>query len=461
VFHCPFPLSFPLSIPSTPYPLPPTPYPLPYPLHAAQSAQPPGGRGRPGHREFPSVQQEAAAGLVLLPPPTRSRAALSLCQHLRALRHGFQRRKVQHHQQRKSLSHRPLHPSPLPAQYYSTQELAATTTYNTALPTTTAGKAVSFTSSGGLQTGAGSSLYLNVSSNFVGSDACPAYLSMDSFDNNLYLYAYANKETYKSTLQLLQMTSAREAKLLATTTVDYFVYELAALDKSKNSFIMVCQDYSNSSETAYVVSGSVDMSSLDISVLDEQIYAANFSVDPAVTRLSDSSFAIAYYNTDPSMLATRVGTVDSSGKVQLYKAGFYSSNPDYSKYFSIAPLSASSFLIAYYDSSTNTELRSGPLNALLAKVNADYSLSFSNSTASSSADFSAAYSLQTAALDENNVVVVFANANDNYNLVAQLITVLDNNIVPSNAGDFSIGTSHLYMQPFVYICIAYFTEFVN
>ena len=66
-------------------------------------------------------------------------------------------------------------------------------------------------------------------------------------------------------------------------------------------FLVICQDSSTNSETANLVSGSVDLTTFVITLGDSVHYASTYSMTPSVITLAPNQFAIAYYNNDEPM----------------------------------------------------------------------------------------------------------------------------------------------------------------
>ncbi|RYG67842.1 hypothetical protein EON64_06560 [archaeon] len=251
--------------------------------------------------------------------------------------------------------------------YYTTEEVSVTTSYSTTWPASySSGTAVSFDSAGQIQKGAGTTFYNDVLSSMVGAGQCPAYTSMDSVGSGRLLASYAHTSNFTSTLLLIDNAAApNEASILASMPVDFFIYEVAVLDASAGWFVCVCQDYSNTTETAVVFAGRIVGDAITIYSDSAVQYAANFSVSPDLLRLSNSGFALGYY-TNTSSLSARYGLLDTvTSSLSLSEAFDFSVNNGY-YYFSLAALSSTSFLATYYDSlEQGVEERGGALNALL------------------------------------------------------------------------------------------------
>lgn len=248
-------------------------------------------------------------------------------------------------------------------QYYDQSTI--TTTYGTSVPSNS-GKVVSFTSTGSLQVGAGSSLYNNVLSGLIGSEVCPAFSSMDALSGNRYLLSYAHKSstgTPSSTLQVLSLSAPNTATVGAVVTVAYNIYSIITLDPA-GSFLAVCQDSSDTTETAYLLLGSV--TGTVISVSDPVMYAETYSMAPSAIALSSSSFVLGYVNNNPLALTVRYGWLNSTGGIALGVPLEYQDDSSYSYYQTLSKLTESTFMVAFYNS--NISAPGGPLQAMIGTV---------------------------------------------------------------------------------------------
>lgn len=143
--------------------------------------------------------------------------------------------------------------------------------------------------------------------------SCPSYLSMDAVYSNAYLTSYANKGSLNATLQVAVMSSTpNKANVVSTLETHYFMYEVLSLSESNGLFVGITQDSSDTTETAFLVAGKVDGATYKISLGEGVQYADQYSMDPQITKLSDTTFAIAYYTYAPGFLATRFGKGISS-----------------------------------------------------------------------------------------------------------------------------------------------------
>jgi hypothetical protein len=253
-----------------------------------------------------------------------------------------------------------------------------------------------------------------------------------------YLLSYANANR-TSTLKLVSSSNSATT-MLSTLTISFFVYEVLALDTISGAFLLLCQDFSDTNQTAYLVPGQVSAADSAITIYAAQaaLYSTyDYSVDPQLIRLSDASFALSYYQ--DASLATRYGTLDTASgdyTLSLSPPYVYQANDKYSLYFTLSPLSASSYLLAYYDASqVSTSVDSagaGYLQVILVTVDnvtaigSDATLRLSNATSFSGV--LCRYTLQMTSLDANSVVLLYTDAVNQDSLTVQVLQVLNTSV---------------------------------
>lgn len=296
---------------------------------------------------------------------------------------------------------------------------------------------MSFSSSGALQLGCGTSVYLN-SGPTVTAANCPSNPSLIAINETKYVLSYLSKNVPGSTLQLLTVSSTSTqpvATSVSGTASTYSIYEMTALSSSSGLFLAICQDLSASEETAFVIVGQVVGNAIVMSTAIPQPYSANYSVNPAIVALSSNSFAIAYYNTDPAVLAVAYGTVDTATQSVTFGAPiYYANDATYSHYFSISPLTSTTFMVLYYNSLANPG-GSGPLNAAIATADpATRALAISTFTTLNSSSLS--YYFTSTSIDSDTVVVAYAEAALNYALVARTVQLVDETEYGQQIGKF-------------------------
>eukprot|EP01035_Chromulina_nebulosa_P018760 gene18760-24527_t len=100
-----------------------------------------------------------------------------------------------------------------------------------------------------------------------------------------------------SQLSVVTISDTKKLVVLSNYTFDYDIYE----------------DTSSELETAYVVAGRVYDGSYEITLGNGVLYVGLYSLSPLITRLSDDSFAIIYYDFNQTIpqVTTRYGYVNS------------------------------------------------------------------------------------------------------------------------------------------------------
>ena len=143
---------------------------------------------------------------------------------------------------------------------------------------------------------------------------------MTAVYNNTYLISYVDKTAattttnYDSTFSTLQVLSMdmhtpNIGKVMNTVNnIPYNIYEIITLNINTGLFVGICQDASDTKETAYIISGQVDHDSYDFKLHKSPLtYTDMYSISPSITRLSDTSFAFAYFDFNSSKLVTSYG----------------------------------------------------------------------------------------------------------------------------------------------------------
>lgn len=142
---------------------------------------------------------------------------------------------------------------------------------------------------------------------------CPEYLGIDAIFGDMYLVSYFDAASKGTTFSVISIgPNPNQATVQNTQSFPYQVFETATLSQSDGTFVAITQDFSSSEETAYVIGGSIDAANgyaITLTISPE-VYTNIYSIDPQITRLSDTSFAIAYYRYgSESTLFTQYGTI--------------------------------------------------------------------------------------------------------------------------------------------------------
>ena len=352
------------------------------------------------------------------------------------------------------------------------------------MPTTTVQKAVSLSGTGTLQVGAGTSLYLDIASPPINAE-CPSYLTMTPIGstNSYFLYSYANEVTQQSTLQLSQVSTIttsptnagyNTATILTSLSTNYFIYDITSLSTTDNTFVAICQDTNATTETAYLVGGKIDLTqSPPVIILGNTPYqyTSVYSLSPEVIALNENSFAFAYYQTNPTAavntaygkftlytlnthndqltntaLPLSIGTLNPTDLTfSISPASSFADNNDKSIYFTLSPLTTTTYLLAYYNSYSHGIPISGPLHARIATVTgttttgSTASITLSDSVSQNSSALN--YYISSSALDSNTVIVAYSDAKQNNALVVQAIEITSTADVQSGMPPLAYGAT--------------------
>ena len=134
---------------------------------------------------------------------------------------------------------------------------------------------------------------------------------MDSVFGNTYLLSYADATTKKASLQVVTVSSSNpdEGTITYTKATDYQLTELVTLNSATGLFVAISQDLDETAATGFVVAGQVSSQTNTVgNLVASEEYGGVYSVNPVITRLSDTTFAIAYYSDAPTQIMTRYGT---------------------------------------------------------------------------------------------------------------------------------------------------------
>lgn len=191
------------------------------------------------------------------------------------------------------------------------------------IPSTSVGYGLSLALSGKTLLGAGTSIYKDIDSL---TSPCPKYLTSDAMFDSNYLLSYYDSAQETSTIVLMELSNPRDTSVLSSSTFPTEVYDIATLNQETGIFVAINQDMDETQDTATVIAGyHSDLSVLSyfegmVTSTNPQftygipvVYGGQYSVDPSITRLSDDSFAIIYYDTNAqntTIVVTRYG-IDS------------------------------------------------------------------------------------------------------------------------------------------------------
>lgn len=280
---------------------------------------------------------------------------------------------------------------------------------------------VSLNSRGQLQVGAGTTIYRN-QSNYASS--CPYYIDLDAVFESSYILSYYDQKEKESILSIAHIDGSRNVHVVSPYASNYTFYETAVLNQNAGIFVSIAQDANADEETAYLVAGQVNEASFKFTLGSPILYTQIYSVNPQITRLSDVSFAITYYDTSAlNALTTRYGTIMSDLSIQLSEPTQVIADNANAVYNSIVGLTDSTFFIVYYNSNVTTN--DNNLKTVLVTVTPNtvvdnVVMSVSAPTVLSNAH--PAYYLSSSRISNDTAVVVFAESYANYALRAVVIS---------------------------------------
>jgi hypothetical protein len=167
--------------------------------------------------------------------------------------------------------------------------------------------AVSLNRDGITQAGGGTSIYQN---ELIFSQACSVNYGIQAlFGNDTYLIYSANTARTQASLRIATIgSSPLDESIVYDTATDIAFYELKVLSRLNGIFVGIREDASTASVTGFIAAGRVDEKTYAIELGNEVEYNGGFSLNPHITRLSDNSFAISYYNISSDFLISNVLT---------------------------------------------------------------------------------------------------------------------------------------------------------
>lgn len=295
------------------------------------------------------------------------------------------------------------------------------------------GSAVSLTSSGLVRSGGGTSIYRNTVD--LGQP-CPKYLNIDAIFDSNFIVSYADGSSKgQSSFQLVSMTAANAGEVVYSLQHEGDVHEVVTLSQAGGLFVAVEQDFSDEADQAFVFAGLVQADGTAFTLGDRVLYSDDvYSVNPVITRLSENSFAMSYYDTSDSgepIMSTRVGTVDDL-KITLTPSVQYAMNTNYSVVHDVVGIGSSKYIISYYYAGLLTNRTAdpsakvnpgGPLLTQLAQYDAnDNTVALINEPVEYLSS-SPAYYLSSATIDDVTAVLVFADRSLNYGILSVLVSI--------------------------------------
>lgn len=157
---------------------------------------------------------------------------------------------------------------------------------------------VSFTSMATVQAGAGTSIYRNVGP--LPLESCPEYLSGSAVFDDKFLISYKDLKTGTGSISVMQMNSSRKAVTLTSSSNIHDLYHVVTLDQGSGLFVSISQQTTSiSPSNAVVIAGRSDANNkFQIKYGVPTAYGINTdaSIDPSLASLSNTTFALTFYN---------------------------------------------------------------------------------------------------------------------------------------------------------------------
>jgi hypothetical protein len=172
------------------------------------------------------------------------------------------------------------------------------------------------------------------------------------------------------------------------------------------------------------------------------VYGGQYSVAPAITRLSETSFAISYYDTNSagsSVLVTRRGLVNPNDlSITLSDEVLACDNIGYGIYQTLVGLSSDLYLIGYYNGTSTSwdEPQTGPLSVITVTIDGTGS-PVVGSTATL-ANTIAAFNLASARVDNSSALITFADVSTDFGVTTILVSI------DPTSGQANFGSSVLF-----------------
>lgn len=286
---------------------------------------------------------------------------------------------------------------------------------------------VSVNSYGNIQRGGGTSVRSTVSD--LVNTGCPLYLDVDSVFNKVYIVSSLNKDSSTATMNVIEASSLTQTTTLSTQTFNFNLFEVTTLNPTSGLFVFITQDFSDSQDTSVVIAGRVDDTTYDITLgtSSPAIYSsATYSVDPAITRLSDTTFAIVYYTFEPFNIYTVYGQVDSETlEITLSESALVVSESLYIIDTAVG-LTDTSYFIMYYNQSITSSSTpgfnvTGPLTTVLASFDIGGNIIISTPVVLENSKVSSY--LSAVRISDNSAVVSFADAQADYGIRSVVVSL--------------------------------------
>ena len=155
------------------------------------------------------------------------------------------------------------------------------------------GTAVSMSATGAVQTGGGTTIYRDIG--MIPFDVCPKYLAATPLFDDKFLVSFSDKATGIGYASVMQVDSAKKATVLSSAQNTHDLYQIVTLNQGTGLFVSISQDYSY--KAALIAGRPSQANNYGITFGNPTIYTpGQYSFDPSITALSNTTFAIAFFN---------------------------------------------------------------------------------------------------------------------------------------------------------------------
>jgi hypothetical protein len=169
------------------------------------------------------------------------------------------------------------------------------------------GSVVSLTSSGTARVGGGTSIYTDVTSL---SASCPQFLDIEPAFDDIFVMSYVNGVNHDSTIAAMVLSAANKGTIVSKATHSGEIYEIVTISQNRGVFVAITQDSVAGGGSAAVFAGKVGLDGKTVAFGTDVVYCTDeYSLNPSITVLSETEFALSYYCTEGGrqVVSTRAG----------------------------------------------------------------------------------------------------------------------------------------------------------
>ena len=140
--------------------------------------------------------------------------------------------------------------------------------------------------------------------------SCPQYLDIEPAFDDLFVMSYVNGANHDSAIAVMALSAANKGIIVSTTGHSGEIYEIATISQDRGVFVAITQDSVAGGGSSVVFAGKVGTDGKTIAFGADAVYCTDeYSLNPSITRLSETEFALSYYCTDGNrqVVSTRAG----------------------------------------------------------------------------------------------------------------------------------------------------------